>query len=122
MRLPTRTRSPAGLALAGLALAGLALAGLTLAACRPTRPRAGAGGPRAGGPGAAFPTVGAIERLDPALDRLVPPGARIEQLAQGFQWAEGPVWRRAAGGAAGGYLLFSDVPGNTIYRWQDGAG
>jgi gluconolactonase len=117
MRLPTRTRSPVGLALAGLALAGLALAGLTLAACRPTRPRAGTGGP-----GAAFPTVGAIERLDPALDRLVSPGARIEQLARGFQWAEGPVWRRDAGGAAGGYLLFSDVPGNTIYRWQDGRG
>lgn len=60
------------------------------------------------------PTVGSIERLDSALDALVPPDARIEQLASGFAWSEGPVWRRASGD-----LLFSDVPNNTIHRWHD---
>lgn len=58
-----------------------------------------------------------IERLDPALDALIAPDARIEQLATGFSWAEGPVWRKAHGD-----LLFSDVPRNTIYRWQPNVG
>lgn len=62
--------------------------------------------------------VGSIERLDPALDQLIAPDARIELLASGFAWAEGPVWRRSGGG----YLLFSDVPKNTIYKWQESAG
>ena len=63
------------------------------------------------------PTVGQIERLDPALDALIARDAKIEQLATGFQWSEGPVWR-----TSGHYLLFSDVPGNTIYKWQDSTG
>lgn len=62
-------------------------------------------------------TVGAIERLDPAMDSLVPPDAVIEVLARGFDWAEGPVWVED-----GAYLLFSDVPRNRIYRWKDGEG
>jgi gluconolactonase len=65
-------------------------------------------------PGAS---IGRIERLDPALDTIIVAGAVIERLADGFEWAEGPVWR-----ASGRYLLFSDVPRNAIYRWQEGAG
>jgi gluconolactonase len=56
--------------------------------------------------------LGAVERLDPALDDLLPRRAIIEKLAEGFDWSEGPVWMR------GGYLLFSDVPMNTIFRWS----
>jgi proline-specific peptidase len=63
------------------------------------------------------PTVGMIERLDPALDALIAPDAQIEQLASGFEWSEGPVWR-----SSGHYLLFSDVPRNTIYKWKEGEG
>ena len=66
---------------------------------------------------AAGTTVGRVERLDPALDALLPPDARIELLAQGFDWTEGPVWRKS-----GGYLLFSDIPKNTINRWKEGEG
>ncbi len=62
---------------------------------------------------AARPAVGRIVRDDPALDRLIAPDARIEKLAQGFTWSEGPVWI-----ADGGYLLFSDVPENRIHRWS----
>lgn len=58
-----------------------------------------------------------VERLDPALDEIIAPNAAIEELAKGFVWAEGPVWRRAHND-----LLFSDVPRNTIYRWQAGVG
>lgn len=69
-------------------------------------------------PGIRYPSVGRIVRDDPALDRLIAPGAVIEKLAEGFTWSEGPVWI-----ADGGYLLFSDVPQNRIHRWspQDGA-
>ena len=58
-----------------------------------------------------------IERLDPGLDALVAPDAKIEDLASGFDWAEGPVWRKS-----GGYVLFVDIPKNTIYRWKEGEG
>ena len=58
-----------------------------------------------------------IERLDPAFDALVPRDAQVEKLAEGFDWTEGPVWHHA-----GGYLLFSDIPKNTIYRWKEGEG
>ncbi len=54
-----------------------------------------------------------INRLDPALDAIVPPNAKLEKLATGFQFTEGPVWVKE-----GGYLLFSDPNANTIYRWS----
>ena len=62
-----------------------------------------------------YPTFGTVERLDPRFDRLVPKDAAIEKLADGFDWSEGPVWDRA-----GGFLLFSDVPKNTVFRWKAG--
>lgn len=58
-----------------------------------------------------------VERLDPALDALIPADARLERLAGGFEWTEGPAWRRSEG-----YLVFSDIPKNTVYRWQEGEG
>ena len=60
-----------------------------------------------------YPTLGSIERLDPVLNPLLPPGTLIEKLAEGFQWTEGPVW-------AGDSLLFSDIPANAVYRWKPG--
>src|SRR5260221_629929 len=66
----------------------------------------------------SYPVIGSIERLDPALDALVPPDAKIEKLAEGFPWAEGPAWTTEGGGA----LLFSDVPNNVIHRWKEGEG
>jgi gluconolactonase len=62
-------------------------------------------------------TLGTIERLDPALDKLIPPGAVIEKLAEGFDWSEGPVWL-----PGDGCVLFSDVPRNTVHKWKVGAG
>ena len=61
-------------------------------------------------------SFGRIVRLDATLDAVVPPGARIEKLAEGFQFTEGPVW------VADGYLLFSDPNNNTIYRWSEDDG
>jgi gluconolactonase len=57
-----------------------------------------------------------ILRADPALDEIVTPGAKIEKLAGGFLFTEGPVWvPRTAD--SDGYLLFSDPNNNIIYRW-----
>jgi gluconolactonase len=56
---------------------------------------------------------GTVERVDPALDHIVPEGARIEKLADGFLFTEGPVWH------PDGYLLFSDPNANVIYRWSE---
>jgi gluconolactonase len=56
-----------------------------------------------------------IVRLDPRFDKIVPKDAVVEKLADGFAWVEGPVWNRA-----GGFLLFSDVPNNSIFKWKPG--
>jgi gluconolactonase len=67
---------------------------------------------RKGKVGGASDAGGAIVRLDPAFDQIVPKDAKIEKLAGGFQFTEGPVWH------PDGYLLFSDPNANTIYRWS----
>jgi gluconolactonase len=59
---------------------------------------------------------GTVLRADPALDAVVPAAARIEKLADGFLFTEGPVWN------PDGYLLFSDPNANTIYRWSEADG
>ena len=59
-------------------------------------------------------TVGGVRRLSSEMDSIIPPGAEVEVLAEGFDWAEGPVWVEA-----GGYLLFTDVPQNVIWRWSE---
>ncbi len=56
-----------------------------------------------------------LSRKDPAFDQLIAPGAKIEKIASGLIFTEGPIWM------PDGTLLFSDVPGNTIYRWKQGA-
>jgi gluconolactonase len=61
--------------------------------------------------------MGKIVRLDPQFDRLVPAGAKLERVADGFSWVEGPVWDRRSG-----HLLFSDIPSNSIFRWLPGSG
>jgi gluconolactonase len=66
---------------------------------------------------APYSTVGSIERLDPALDVLIAAEAKLEKLAEGFNWSEGPVWLPDQK-----VLLFSDVPENVVYRWQEGKG
>jgi gluconolactonase len=56
--------------------------------------------------------VGKVDRKDPALDAIIPSSAKIEKLASGFAFTEGPVWIKD-----GGYLLFSDIPNNAINKW-----
>ena len=58
-----------------------------------------------------------IIRVDPSLEEIVSPDAKLEKLAGGFLFTEGPVWVPATA-TTSGYLLFSDPNANTIYRWS----
>ena len=67
-------------------------------------------------PPAAEGNAGTVTAQSQALWRLVQKGQGVRIVADGFTWAEGPVWI-----ADGGYLLLSDVPKNRMYRWAPGA-
>jgi gluconolactonase len=58
-----------------------------------------------------------ITSLDPRFDQLVQRHAKVDRIADGFTWVEGPVWHKQ-----GGYLLFSDIPVNAVYKWKQGEG
>ena len=64
-------------------------------------------------------TIGRIEVLDSAMNQYVDDASKIEVLAGGFTWTEGPVWIADDGG---GHLLFSDIPRNSIFRWSASRG
>ena len=54
-----------------------------------------------------------IQRLDPAVNQLVPANAKLEKVASGFdKWTEGPVWTQE------GTLLFAVIPANLIEEWS----
>jgi len=63
--------------------------------------------------GSGFRHTGDIEidRLDPSLDDIVPAAVKVERIAEGFKWPEGPIWVRS------GYLLFAEIPSNSIRKW-----
>lgn len=90
MRAPLRAAAAASLVMiawsGALVMAGPAVAAVTEAEAGATR----------------------ILRLDPALDAIIPPGAKLEKVAGGFGFVEGPLW-------VGGELRFSDLTGNKLY-------
>jgi gluconolactonase len=59
-----------------------------------------------------------IEKLDPALDEIIAPDAKLETLGDRFALTEGPVWVQEG---RDGYLLFSDNAANVIYKWSPNA-
>lgn len=66
----------------------------------------------------SYPTVGQVHRYEAALDELIAADAVIEQVTEAvFTWSEGPVWV-----PEGDYLLFSDVPEATAWKWSQAAG
>ena len=54
-----------------------------------------------------------IDIFNESLNLLIEQYAELEILAEGFTWSEGPVWNQKEE-----YLLFTDVPKNTIYKWD----
>jgi gluconolactonase len=58
-----------------------------------------------------------IEVLDPSFAKYRINSAKVERLASGLRWAEGPVWF-----GDGRYLLWSDIPNDRILRWDEETG
>jgi gluconolactonase len=63
------------------------------------------------------PGAGAIAFLDAELSRVINKHAKVETIAEGFQFTEGPLWLEKEK-----MLLFSDVPANIIYKWTEAKG
>ena len=58
-----------------------------------------------------------VVSVRPEFDKYILKLAKVERLATGFKWCEGPVWfgdQRV--------LVWSDVPGNVQYRWDEQSG
>ncbi|MHC4757380.1 MAG: SMP-30/gluconolactonase/LRE family protein [Planctomycetota bacterium] len=64
-------------------------------------------------------TIGKIETLDERMSELIAPDAKIELLAAGFEWSEGPLWIHDE---TGSYLIFSDIPRNSVMKWNQADG
>lgn len=64
----------------------------------------------------ASSTISSIVRLDPAIDAIIPQGAKVEKIATGYEWTEGPVWSH------GGDLFFAAIHHNSIIEWVPGKG
>ncbi|HVU94427.1 MAG TPA: SMP-30/gluconolactonase/LRE family protein [Puia sp.] len=56
--------------------------------------------------------IGHVYRIAGTLDSILPPNTKIDKVAGGFRFTEGPVWH------PDGYLLFSDPNTNVIYRYN----
>jgi gluconolactonase len=64
------------------------------------------------------PCFGQVELTDEAAAKVViDPGAKVEKLAGGLKFTEGPVWVPALKA-----LVFSDIPASKLMQWQDGKG
>jgi gluconolactonase len=79
---------------------------------------AGIGRVRAQAPAPAADVPFKIVRLDPSLDTIISPDAKLETLGDRFGLAEGPLWMPGPRGAQDGFLVFSDIASNLIYRWS----
>lgn len=66
---------------------------------------------------AKYTTTGTIDRLNDAVNSIINLNAKVEIIAKGFKWSEGPLWVEKEK-----MLLFSDVPMNTVYKWTEEEG
>ena len=51
----------------------------------------------------------------PDFEAIIAPGATMNRLATGYEFVEGPAWHPQQG-----HLTFSDIAGDTMYRWAPG--
>jgi gluconolactonase len=58
-----------------------------------------------------------VRVLDPSFARYRLPLAKVERLATGFRWCEGPAWF-----GDGRFLLWSDIPNNRLMKWEEETG
>lgn len=55
-----------------------------------------------------------VQKFSPEAETIFPPEPKIEHLVSGYTWTEGPVWMPSK------YLLFADIPANSILKWREG--
>lgn len=94
----------------------LLIALLSLGACG-ERKATDAATPAPGASEIRYLESGKLEASAEGFYRIVPRGSRLEILADGHDWTEGPLWVDA-----GEYLLYSDIPRNAIYKWDAKSG
>ena len=58
-----------------------------------------------------------VRVIDPSFTKYRLPLAKVEKIAAGMRWSEGPVWF-----GDGRYLLWSDIPNNRIMKWEEETG
>src|SRR5438874_7938112 len=58
-----------------------------------------------------------IQIIDPSFAQYRINTAKVERLASGMRWSEGPVWF-----GDGRHLLWSDIPNNRIMKWEEETG
>jgi len=58
-----------------------------------------------------------VEIVDPEMRKLVDQSKSVFCIGSSFQFTEGPVWMKKEQ-----YLIFSDIPANTIYSWSSEQG
>jgi gluconolactonase len=58
-----------------------------------------------------------IQIIDPSFASYRVNAAKVERLATGMRWSEGPIWF-----GDGRYLLWSDIPNNRIMKWEEETG
>jgi gluconolactonase len=58
-----------------------------------------------------------IQIVDPSFTRYRINSAKVERLASGMRWAEGPVWF-----GDGRFLVWSDIPNNRLMKWDEETG
>lgn len=63
----------------------------------------------------SYKVIGEIRKLDPRLDKVINTEAKIDVIAEGYNWSEGPLWIESEQ-----MLIWSDVPENTLYSWKEG--
>jgi len=59
-------------------------------------------------------SIAKVERLLALANDIIPDGAILQKLATGYSWTEGPIWIHE------GYLLFADIPSNSIFKLSAG--
>ncbi|MBN3584857.1 SMP-30/gluconolactonase/LRE family protein [Algoriphagus aestuarii] len=61
-----------------------------------------------------YETTGSVERINEAINVLIPEDATLEVIASGFDWSEGPLWLSDQNA-----LIFTDVPKNRVWKWSE---
>lgn len=56
---------------------------------------------------------GEFELIDEGLNSIIGKNSKIEIIAEGHEWTEGPLWVEEKQ-----ILLYSDIPRNSIYKWS----